>query len=141
MQNLQVTKITNPEKCQEGCKQKPKELTKQSAILHRLCILPIQLRTFQRITPTEAEVFQNGRQVPVCQGLQWISNSPCLQNAPLVQFDDHDCQQNIMKTEKIMSDIRTKFEPQLSEHFCSYCYGTLECLETKRAEQMDFCTC
>ena len=106
-----------PRKCQEGCKQKPKELPKQSAILHRLCILPIQLRMFQRITPTEAEVFQNGRQVPVWQGIQWISNYPSLQNAALVQFDGHDCQQNIKKTEKIMPDIRTKFAPNYQNIF------------------------
>ena len=65
----------------------------------------------------EAEVFQNGRQVPVCQGIQWISNSPSLQNAPLVQFDEHDCQQNIKKTEKIMSDILTKFAPKYQNIF------------------------
>ena len=66
----------------------------------------------------EARVFEQTTTAEL-RGIQWISSSPNVENAPLLQFDIQQIESNIKKVNKIHSDIVLKFAPKYRNVFDS----------------------
>ena len=66
----------------------------------------------------EARVFEQTTTAKL-RGIQCISSSPNVENAPLLQFDIQQIELNIKKVNKIHSDIVLKFAPKYRNVFDS----------------------